>query len=118
MIGLSLQRRLLSALASVVFRVLFPIPGVKDYTCGYRAYRAGLLQRVMVNNEDFISESGFSAMVDILLKLRRAYPDLLAREVPLLLRYDKKLSASKMNVKKTIRQTLSLIWRRRFGSDT
>ena len=51
-------------------------------------------------------------MVDVLLKLRKKRDNLLMTEVPLLLRYDKKLSASKMNVQRTTLQTLSLIWRR------
>ena len=85
---------------------------MRDYTCGYRAYRAELLKEVLRDDSDFISESGFSAMVDVLLKLRKKRDNLLMTEVPLLLRYDKKLSASKMNVQRTTLQTLSLIWRR------
>ncbi len=111
-VGLSLYRRMLSSVASVVFRSLFPIPGVRDYTCGYRAYRGALIKKVMSENETFISESGFTVMVDILLKLRQERETVLMTEVPLLLRYDQKLSTSKMNVGLTIRQTLSLIWRR------
>lgn len=111
-VGLSAFRKFLSFAASWIFRILFPIPGVRDYTCGYRAYRAQLLKEVLHHDSEFISESGFSAMVDVLLKLRKKRDDLLMTEVPLLLRYDKKLSASKMNVQRTIMQTLNLIWRR------
>lgn len=111
-LGLSSFRIFLSFAASWIFRTLFPIPGVRDYTCGYRAYRAELLKEVLRDDSDFISESGFSAMVDVLLKLRKKRDNLLMTEVPLLLRYDKKLSASKMNVQRTTLQTLSLIWRR------
>lgn len=113
-LGLSLHRRFLSVAASLVLRTLFPIPGVRDYTCGYRAYRGLLVADVMKKNESFISESGFTVMVDILLKLRRE-PTILMTEVPLLLRYDYKVSTSKMNVAKTIRQTLNLIARRLAG---
>lgn len=113
-LGLSLHRRFLSVAASLVLRTLFPIPGVRDYTCGYRAYRGLLVADVMRKNESFISESGFTVMVDILLKLRRE-PTILMTEVPLLLRYDYKVSTSKMNVPKTIRQTLNLIARRLAG---
>ena len=38
-------------------------------------------------------------------------------EVPLLLRYDKKEGASKMNVGATVRDTIALIARRRAGRD-
>jgi dolichol-phosphate mannosyltransferase len=114
-IGLSLHRQLLSVGASLLFQALFPIPGVRDYTCGYRAYRGELLAKVMAENPTFISESGFTVMVDILLKLRKSDSTILMAEAPLLLRYDQKLSTSKMNVGLTIRQTLNLIWRRLTG---
>ena len=114
-VGLSLARRVLSRLGSWTFRVLFPIRNVRDYTCGYRAYRATLLREVLKENPGFISEHGFSVMVDILLKLRARTPEVIMTEVPLLLRYDRKRGASKMNVSRTIRETLLLIARRRFG---
>ena len=53
-------------------------------------------------------------MVDILLKLRKM--DMVFREVPLILRYDLKGGESKMRIVRTIGQTLSLVFRRRFGS--
>ena len=114
-IGLSPARRLLSLLGSWTFRLLFPIRNVRDYTCGYRAYRATLLQEVLRENPNFISERGFSVMVDILLKLRARSPEVLMTEVPLLLRYDRKRGASKMDVSRTLTETLLLIARRRFG---
>lgn len=113
-LGLSVYRRVLSAGASIIFRTLFPIPGVRDYTCGFRAYRGALIADVLKRNPNFISESGFSVMVDILLKLRNERT-ILMTEVPLLLRYDFKVSTSKMNVGRTVRQTLSLIARRLTG---
>jgi len=116
-IGLSASRRVLSWCASWTFRALFPIPCVRDYTCGFRAYRATLVQQVLAENPHFISERGFTVMVDILLKLRTLRPQVMMTEVPLLLRYDRKLGASKMNVPRTITDTLRLIARRRLGRD-
>ena len=52
-------------------------------------------------------------MVDVLLKLRGR--GLRFGEVPLVLRYDEKGSASKMNVWRTTWQTLLLLLRRRLG---
>jgi dolichol-phosphate mannosyltransferase len=52
-------------------------------------------------------------MADLLLKLRRL--DLSMAEVPLELRYDRRGGGSKMRVLRTIRQTLMLMLRRRFG---
>lgn len=116
-VGLSQHRRVLSFFGSVLFRVLFPIPNVRDYTCGFRAYRAEMIKPVLEENPQFISERGFSCMVDILLKLRVREPSVTMAEVPLLLRYDKKEGASKMNVGATVSDTLVLIARRRLGID-
>ncbi len=109
--GVPLDRKLLSLTAGLMFKTLFPIRGVRDYTCGYRAYRAAVLQRVTSENPDFFDQDGFQVMVDILLKLRRD-PNLLFGEVPLILRYDLKAGASKMDVVGTARSTLSLVARR------
>jgi dolichol-phosphate mannosyltransferase len=111
--GVPLNRRVLSRAAGTLFKVVFPIPGIRDYTCGYRAYRAGLLQDVIKKDPGFFDQDGFQVMVDILLKLRRDR-DLIFGEVPLILRYDLKEGSSKMDVGGTIRGTLALMWRRRF----
>lgn len=109
-IGVPAYRRLLSSGASLLFRAFFPIRGVRDYTCGYRAYRAdALIRAVDLYGHDFINQEGFSCMVDILLKLRRL--GLSIAEVPLVLRYDLKHGMSKMKVVRTIRETLALIVR-------
>jgi len=113
--GVALFRRLLSYLGGWLFRVMFPIRGVRDYTCGYRAYSAAVMKRVAEEDgKDFFDQEGFQCMVDILLKLRRM--ELVFAEVPLVLRYDMKGSTSKMNVGKTIKNTLALMLRRRFGA--
>ena len=113
--GVPWDRKWLSILASWVFKSLQPIQGVRDYTCGYRAYRVQTLMAAVDQYGDhFISETGFSCMVDVLLKLRRL--SLVMGEVPLVLRYDQKLGASKMRVLRTIRQTLGLVVRRMAGS--
>ena len=110
-VGLSRFRRFLSFAASWLFRILLPIPGIKDFTCGYRAYRAEAIQKAIVQYGDqFVDQEGFQCMVDILLKLRRM--DIIFGEVPFILRYDFKEGESKMDVKKTVRNTLSLILKR------
>lgn len=113
--GLSLRRQIISYVASLVFRTIMPIRGVKDYTCGFRAYRADVIKDLFRKNPKIITETGFSVMIDILLKLNKFSPGLAIGEVPLLLRYDLKKGASKMNVKKTTIQTLNLLARRRLG---
>jgi dolichol-phosphate mannosyltransferase len=112
--GVPAYRRVLSRTSSWVFRCLFPTRGVRDFTCGFRAYRAGLLKQAFATyGQEFVAQSGFSCMVDVLLKLRRM--GAIMSEVPLILRYDQKLGASKMQVLRTIGDTLSLLLRRRLG---
>ena len=106
-LGLSAGRRLLSLCASIFLRCLFSTQGVKDYTSGYRAYRAGILKKAFEKwGDGFISESGFSCIVDILLKLRNM--NVVINEVPLILHYDYKFGPSKINIWKTIKQVLRL----------
>ncbi|MEQ8846252.1 glycosyltransferase family 2 protein [Botrimarina sp.] len=116
-IGVPLDRVLLSVAARWVFKAVLPIPGVRDYTCGFRAYRVGpLAAAIDLYGDRFVSEAGFSCMVDVLLKLRGLRLDgrpLVMGEAPMVLRYDQKGGASKMRVLRTVRQTLSLVVRRR-----
>lgn len=110
-IGLTLARKTISFCGNLLFRLLFPTKGVRDYTSGYRAYRAGFLCKAFELWENsFINEPGFSCQVDILLKLRKMQA--IMNEVPLILRYDQKESVSKMNLKVTIIDTLKLAAKR------
>ena len=113
--GVPFLRRVMSDLASLLMRVVFPTRGVRDFTCGYRAYRASSLRAALSRyGDEFVNQEGFQCMVDILLKLRSL--DLVFGEVPLLLRYDRKAGESKMKVWRTARQTLRLLFERRFRS--
>jgi len=112
--GVPFYRRVLSMGASLVFRAAFPTRNVRDFTSGYRAYRASVLKRAFdTYGEQFVAESGFSCMVDILLKLRKL--DAIMTELPLVLRYDFKYGVSKMMVLRTIGDTLGLLLSRRLG---
>lgn len=110
--GVPLYRRVLSRGGSWLFRIAFPTRNVRDFTSGYRAYRASLLKRAFeVYGDEFVAESGFSCMVDILLKLRAL--DAIMAERPLILRYDFKYGISKMMVVSTVADTLRLVVSRR-----
>jgi dolichol-phosphate mannosyltransferase len=105
-------RRLLSRGAAVLFRLALPLDGVRDFTSGYRAYRVSLLQRAVSHyGERLIEEQGFACMVELLLKLRHCRPVVV--EVPLVLRYDRKQSASKLRLGRTVVQYLELLIRDR-----
>lgn len=95
--GVALHRRILSLGAAVLFKLLHPCYGVLDYTCGYRGYRVGLLQKALSTyGGHLVREPGFACMVELLLKLNRIGARMC--EVPLALRYDLKQGASKMDV--------------------
>jgi dolichol-phosphate mannosyltransferase len=107
-LGVPKYRNLLSLIASYLMKILFPIKGIRDYTCGYRAYRVEVLRDAKsVYGDTLITEQGFACMAELLIKLRSI--NILAVEVPLILRYDQKGGESKMKVMKTIIRTLSMI---------
>lgn len=113
-VGVSLLRRILSFGASVLFRLAFPTRGVRDFTCGYRAYRGSVLHRaIAIFGDSFAATTGFECMVDLLLTLRTMHVRF--GEVPIILRYDLKRDASKMQILKTIRRSLAVLLRHRFG---
>src|ERR1051326_1180743 len=68
--GLSAFRILLSLGASYLMRVLHPVKGVRDYTCGFRAYRKPVITRLIeVHGTNFVEAQGFQCMAEILLKI-------------------------------------------------
>lgn len=99
--GVPAHRALLSAGVGWLLRLRFGLPGVRDYSCGFRAYRAALLQRAMAAyGSGLIEARGFVVMTEILIKLAPFRPRIV--EVPLDLRYDRKVGASKMPAARTI----------------
>jgi len=112
--GLTWDRVLFSKTVSWMFRIAWPMKNVRDYTCGYRLYRAELLKAAYQKwGDGFVNEPSFACMPDVLWKVSRLSP--VFAEVPLSLHYDRKPGASKMNVGRTIRRTLALIAKRRIG---
>jgi dolichol-phosphate mannosyltransferase len=71
-------------------------------------YRGSLIKSLFAKFGDkFIEESGFSASIEILLKASLITDKI--TEVPMILRYDKKIGASKMKVFRTIFRYLALL---------
>jgi dolichol-phosphate mannosyltransferase len=111
-VGVSALRRLAALGAMILLKTIHPIAGITDYTCGYRAYRVGLLQQATTKYGDrLITERGFTCMVELLLKLGQL--DATIAEIPLHLRYDLKPTSSKMDADHYIRRLLRLVvvWR-------
>jgi dolichol-phosphate mannosyltransferase len=112
--GVPLLRRMTAMGAVLLFKTVHPVRNAWDYTCGYRAYRIGALQRAAGRyHAGLVEESGFACMTELLLKLNGA--GLRFAEIPLQLRYDQKPTASKMDVSSNIGRMLGLLlrWRLR-----
>lgn len=112
--GLNNFRIFTSFMAGSLFLVLAQLKGVRDYTCGYRAYTYEVLNKGKeFYKEKLIEESGFACMVELLLKLDRFNPKYC--EIPMTLRYDLKLSPSKMKIWATIKKTFAVLYRYKKG---
>lgn len=110
-VGVPGYRRILSDGSRLLFRAAFPIRGIRDYTCGYRAYAMAPLRRArLVYGDELCTQRGFEATVDLLLRLRQV--GITASEVPLELDYSSRVGQSKMRVMRTVRSSLGLIGRR------
>ena len=109
--GVPGSRRVLSDGGRLVFQLLFPTPGVRDYTCCFRAYRVPILRRALLAYGGTLSPArGFEAVMDILLALRPL--GVRAVEIPLQLDYSGRVGASKMKVASNVQRTLALLGRR------
>jgi dolichol-phosphate mannosyltransferase len=107
--GLSFGRKLLSWGAGRVMRYYAPIKGVRDYSCGYRAYRLSLLAKGMRRyGSNIIKSRNFSGMVELLLKVAPFAGRV--TEVPLKLHYELKKGASKMRIGATVWGYVRLIY--------
>jgi len=108
--GLKLYRRFLSYMANFVLKMLFPIKGITDYSCAYRAYTAKILKLAKaVYKVKLVEECSFACMAEFLIKLKKL--DIIACEIPLILRYDKKTGPTKMNVPDTAIRTLKVVFK-------
>jgi dolichol-phosphate mannosyltransferase len=108
-VGVPLLRRLMSFGARRLFRFYLGLPGVRDYTCGFRGFRGSLLQAgfARFGEAGLITRSGFACTDELLVHL--AMLDPVIREVPFVLRYDRKVGQSKMNLALTIQETVKLL---------
>lgn len=95
--GLDMYRTAISRAANLFMKVFFPIKGLKEYSCGFRAYRAEAVQRAVSfygNNFIQLKGLGFTCTLEKLIKLNIL--GMRFGEVPFELRYDQKVSESKM----------------------
>ncbi len=108
--GLCFRRKIFSRSACLVLKIAFPVPGVRDYTCGFRVFRAAALQKAFQTFGDRfvrLPHLGFVVSAEILVKLRMLGSRI--TEVPFVLRYDQKPGKSKNKTMKTILGHFTLV---------
>jgi len=96
-VGVNAYRAFISRAANYFMKIFFPIPGLKEYSCGFRAYRAGKIKEAIdFYGNQFIQLKGlgFTCTLEKIVKLKII--DARFAEVPFVLRYDQKRSSSKM----------------------
>jgi dolichol-phosphate mannosyltransferase len=95
--GLNAYRRFISRMANIFMKFFFPIKGLREYSSGFRAYRAKIIKdAIRIYGNDFIQLKGlgFTATLEKVIKLKMLGAKF--GEIPFVLRYDQKKSTSKM----------------------
>ena len=107
-LGVPKFRQILSFGLTLVFKSLKNIPGILDYSCGYRMYSPSIVRKTFEQyNGTIVKERSFASMVELLLKVY--FQGAILTEIPFMLRYDLKLGNSKMRFLKTILGNLKLL---------
>lgn len=95
--GLDRWRTGISLGANLFMRLFFPVRGLREYSCGYRAYRGALIRRaIRFYGNDFVQLKGFGFACTLEKLVKLALLGARVGEVPFVLRYDQKISVSKM----------------------
>jgi dolichol-phosphate mannosyltransferase len=95
--GLSVYKAFVSLCANIFMKIIFPIRGVREYSCGFRAYRAKVVKTaidIFGNNFIQLKGLGFTCTLEKLIRLKMLGAKF--TEIPFTLRYDQKKSKSKM----------------------
>ncbi len=105
--GVPGYRQVLSLGFAGLVKMMLPIKGVLDYSCGYRVYTYAALSSISTESGFPLQEAGFASMPEVLIRLRRE--PLTFGEIPLRLAYDRRLTVSKMRAWENSRRLLSRI---------
>jgi dolichol-phosphate mannosyltransferase len=102
--GLSGSRKFLSDGAKLYYKAMLRVPGVKDYTCGYRIFTYEIA-RMLTGRFGMrpLKEKTFACSVELLYKLYLCGARF--AECPFTLRYDMKVGESKMKIFKTVKNS-------------
>ena len=105
--GVPLLRQVFSWGARVYLGLTLALPGVTDYTTGFRAYRVAFLKAYRDHFPYWFMGQGFTAQTELLF---RAYHFLGAKvwEIGAPIHYSRKAGASKMRLWRTVKEYLRL----------
>jgi len=107
--GVPAYRQGLSLGFAGLVKVMLPIKGVRDYSCGFRSYSYAALSTINTKSGFPIEETGFASMPEILIRLR-SHPFKFG-EIPLQLSYNRRLTISKMRSWENSKRLLSRMWK-------
>ena len=109
--GLSWFQNILSINAGRFLKILFPISGVREYSCNYRIYRGHILKKaknIFGDRLVCLSHMGFAVTPELLIKMRMLKAKI--SESPFVLRYDKKPTISTKRTLDTIKGYFALVF--------
>jgi dolichol-phosphate mannosyltransferase len=95
--GVNWYRKFISRMANYFMMIFFNIKGIKEYSSGFRAYKASIIKKSIIfygNNFIQLKGLGFTGTLEKLVKLKIIGARF--AEAPMMLRYDQKISSSKM----------------------
>lgn len=95
--GLSFFRTFVSNGAQLFMRIFFPIKGLKEYSSGFRAYKASAVKfaiKQFGNSFIQLKGLGFTCTLEKIVKFKMINAKF--AEAPFVLKYDQKVSESKM----------------------
>ncbi len=93
-------RTILSFSANLIIKIRFKIWDIHTFSSFYRAFSYNCLSTAFSNDKNLMNNSGFSCVIEMLLKLRKM--DFKIIEIPMILKSSKRVGKSKMPILKTI----------------
>ncbi len=108
--GLSWFWTTLSLMAGGFLKILFPIGGLREYSCNYRIYSGQILKKAI---DDFgdrlirLPHMGFAGIPELLIKMRMLKAKI--GESPFVLRYDQKPTNSTIKIWDTFKGYFILV---------
>jgi|TARA_B100001964_G_scaffold94504_1_gene105970 dolichol-phosphate mannosyltransferase len=108
--GVPFYRKILSDVASYFMRKFVGIPNITDYSTFYRGFKVYTIKEALKKyDRDLIKGEGFSCMINMLIKLNQMGYKF--DEIPFTLKYYLKEGSSGIQIFKTIRGYLKIIYR-------